>query len=157
MSEEMNYNRQGMPPQGRPEVPYSPRETWQGSGQMPRRPQRGDMPNVDRQGYPYGQQPYDGWQQVPPVEQPSNGIGTAGFVLALVTVFFSWLPFVGALTWILGVVFSAIGLGRKPRGLAVAGLIISLILPVLLVLAVVALFALGTISNIADLKDLGTI
>ena len=139
MSEEMNYNRQGMPPQGRPEVPYSPRETWQGSGQMPRRPQRGDMPNVDRQGYPYGQQPYHGWQQVPPVEQPSNGIGTAGFVLALVTV------------------FSAIGLGRKPRGLAVAGLIISLILPVLLVLAVVALFALGTISNIADLKDLGTI
>ena len=144
MSEEMNYNRQGMPPQERPEVPYGSRETWQSGGRMPHKP---EMPNAGRQVYPYGQQPYHGWQQVPPVEQPSNGIGTAGFVLALVT----------ALTWILGVVFSAIGLGRKPRGLAVAGLIISLILPVLLVLAVVALFALGTISDIADLKDFGTI
>lgn len=154
MSEEMNYNRQGMPPQERPEVPYGSRETWQSGGRMPHKP---EMPNAGRQGYPYGQQPYHGWQQVPPVEQPSNGIGTAGFVLALVTVFFSWLPFVGVLTWILGVVFSAIGLGRKPRGLAVAGLIISLILPVLLILAVVALFALGTISDIADLKEFGTI
>lgn len=86
-----------------------------------------------------------------PAGQESNGIGTAGFVLSLVTVFSSWVPFAGVMTWILAIVFSAIGLGRKPRGLAVAGLIISLGLPVLFVLFVIALAALGTLSNLDEL------
>lgn len=59
--------------------------------------------------------------------QGTNGMGVAGFVLALVSVFGTWLPFVGGLTWLLGLVFSCIGLTRRPRGLAVAGLIISLV------------------------------
>jgi hypothetical protein len=55
----------------------------------------------------------------------SNGIGTAGFVLALVALFGSWLPVASWILWILGIIFSFIGLFRRPRGLAIAGFIIS--------------------------------
>jgi len=57
---------------------------------------------------------------------PKNGLGTAGFVLALVTVFFGWIPVLGWITWGLGLIFSFIGVLRKPKGLAIAGLVISL-------------------------------
>ena len=56
-----------------------------------------------------------------------NGIGTAGFVLALIGLIFSWLPVVNWIVWALGFIFSLIGVFRKPKGLAIAGLIISLI------------------------------
>ena len=75
----------------------------------------------------------------PGAERPqSNSMGTAGFVLSLISVFLGWIPYCGWAIWLLAVVFSAIGLGRRPRGLAVAGLIISVAIPLLLVLAVVA-------------------
>lgn len=80
--------------------------------------------------------PYPG-EDRPRPQQESNGIGVAGFVLALITVFGGWIPVVGWLTWLLGLVFSAIGVGRKPRGLAIAGLVISLIIPVFVVLLII--------------------
>jgi len=61
------------------------------------------------------------------VQQRTNGIGTAGFVLALIALFLGWIPVVGWVLWILGLIFSLIGLFRTPRGFAVAGLIISVI------------------------------
>ncbi len=60
------------------------------------------------------------------VAQKSNGIGTAGFVLALISLFLGWIPFLGWVLWILGLIFSFIGVFKKPAGLAIAGLIISL-------------------------------
>lgn len=72
------------------------------------------MPDVER----WGQRP---------VTHGSNGMGVAGFVLAMVSVFGTWLPYVGVFTWLLGLIFSCIGLTRRPRGLAVAGLVISLL------------------------------
>lgn len=60
-------------------------------------------------------------------QKPSNGIGTAGFVLALVSLFLGWIPVLGWIMWVLGLVFSAIGMTKSPKGLAIAGLIISLI------------------------------
>ncbi|WP_218973127.1 hypothetical protein [Labilibaculum manganireducens] len=42
------------------------------------------------------------------VEKKSNGMATAGFVLALITVLFGWIPFVGWVTWLLGLIFSAL-------------------------------------------------
>ena len=61
------------------------------------------------------------------VEKPSNGIGTAGFVLALLNLFLGWIPVLGWILWLLGLIFSGVGVTRKPKGLAIAGLVISLI------------------------------
>lgn len=75
----------------------------------------------------------------------SNGIGTAGFVLSLCSFIFAIVSpmlivsfylaafgivglAIGALLTFLSVIFSFIGLFRKPRGLAIAGFIISLML-----------------------------
>lgn len=72
--------------------------------------------------------------------QPGNGLAIAGFVLSIVAAVFFWVPFFNAICWILGLVFSSIGLSRANkqglphRGLAIAGLSISLGGFVLLVL-----------------------
>ena len=63
------------------------------------------------------------------VNQPvpkSNGMGTAGFVLALLALFLGWVPVVGWILWVLGLIFSCVGVFRTPKGLAIAGLIICL-------------------------------
>jgi len=57
----------------------------------------------------------------------TNGLGTTGFVLAIVGVFFGWIPFFGWIIWVLGLIFSAVGLKNKPKGLAIAGLVVSLV------------------------------
>lgn len=57
----------------------------------------------------------------------SNGIGVAGFVLALLGLFLSWVPILGWIIWFLGFLFSLIGLFKSPRGLAIAGFVISII------------------------------
>ena len=53
----------------------------------------------------------------------SNGIGTAGFVLALIAVFLGWVPVLGWIIWLLGLVLSGIGVTKTPKGLAIAGLV----------------------------------
>ncbi len=60
-------------------------------------------------------------------EKQSNGIGIAGFVLALIALFLGWVPILGWIIWALGLIFSFIGVFRKPKGMAIAGLVISLI------------------------------
>ncbi len=64
----------------------------------------------------------------------NNGIGTAGFVLALIAIFMGifigWIPilnFIVWFVWFLGLVFSFIGVFKKPKTLAIIGLVISLI------------------------------
>ena len=57
----------------------------------------------------------------------SNGIGTAGFVLAIIALFFGWVPVLGWIVWLLGLILSFAGVFKEPRGLAIAGLVISLI------------------------------
>ena len=63
----------------------------------------------------------------------SNGVGTAGFVLALVATFLGWVPVLGWILWVLGLILSFVGVFKSPRGLAIAGLVISLICLILLV------------------------
>ena len=70
----------------------------------------------------------------------SNAMGTAGFIIALVTIFLFWIPVLGWILWLLGLIFSGIGVTRKPKGLAIAGLVISLI-GLILLIVVLALFA----------------
>ena len=74
-------------------------------------------------------------------EKKSNGIGTAGFVLSLIAIFFGWIPFLGWILWLLGLIFSFIGLFKKPKGLAIAGLVISTIGFFLLILVFAALLS----------------
>ncbi|MBZ0242447.1 MAG: hypothetical protein K8F24_04465 [Bacteroidales bacterium] len=60
-------------------------------------------------------------------EKKTNGIGTAGFVLALLAVFLGWIPVLGWLIWLTGLILSFVGVLKEPKGLAIAGLIISLL------------------------------
>ncbi len=60
-------------------------------------------------------------------ESKKNGIGTAGFVLALLAFLFCWVPVLDIILWILGAIFSLVGIFRAPRGLAIAGTVISFI------------------------------
>ncbi len=83
-------------------------------------------------------------------KKASNGMATAGFILALLTFFFGAIPVLGWILWILGLVFSIIGLskasqlGGTGKGLAIAGLVISLIdLVMILFLATMILGLLG--------------
>ena len=64
------------------------------------------------------------------IQQPSrqsNGTGTAGFILALISLVLSWMPGVGLIVWFLGFLLSFIGMFKAPRGLAITGFIISII------------------------------
>lgn len=74
----------------------------------------------------------------------SNGIGTAGFVLSLVSLCCSFFPPVGLLIWFLGFLLSFIGLFQQPRGYAIAGFVIScvLLLPFLFLFGGLAVFAM---------------
>lgn len=78
-------------------------------------------------------------------EKKSNGLGTAGFVLALIGLIFGWVPGLGWITWILGLIFSFIAIFKKPRGLAIAGLVISL-LGFILLSAVFASFSIASLA-----------
>ncbi len=81
------------------------------------------------------------WQmQQPGFAPPSqtNGLGVAGFVLALLALLLFWVPFLGWILWLVGLILSAVGMARQPRGLAIAGLVVSLIGIVLLVLTATA-------------------
>ena len=84
------------------------------------------------------------------INQPmkkSNGLATAGFVLALISLFLSWVPVLGWVMWFLGLLFSFIGVFKSPRGFAIAGLIISLIDIILIVVVFGALLGIGSMSN----------
>ena len=76
------------------------------------------------------------------VAPASNGMAIAGMVLAICAVVLAWLPVVNFVCWILGLIFSAIGLknanrGAPYRGMAIAGLAISLAGIVLIIILVV--------------------
>ena len=78
-------------------------------------------------------------------DKPSNGIGIAGFVLALLALFLGWIPFLGWVMWIVGLILSAVGMTKRPRGLAIAGLVISL---VGLILMLVVFAAIGAAMSV---------
>ena len=57
----------------------------------------------------------------------SNGLGIAGFITSLLGLLLSWIPILGWILWLVGVLLSLIGVFKSPRGLAITGLILSLI------------------------------
>jgi hypothetical protein len=78
----------------------------------------------------------------------TNGLATAGFVLALIGLFLSWVPVLGWIVWLLGLIFSFAGMFKSPRGLAIAGFIISLIDLIILIAFVGAIAAFVTAASI---------
>lgn len=102
---------------------------------------------------PY-QQPYQGQQQASYpqqiiINQPQvkrNGLGTAGFVLAILALVFCWVPVLDFILWLLGAIFSVIGLFKSPRGLAIAGTVISFFAIIVLILCFGALIGLGSMA-----------
>ena len=89
------------------------------------------------------QQPQGGQTII--INQPANknGIGVAGFVLALLGLVFCWVPVLNWILWLLGLIFSAIGVFRAPRGLAIAGLSISFIFIILTLAILGAILSSG--------------
>lgn len=78
------------------------------------------------------------------VAPASNGMAIAGLVLAICAIAVSWLPGVNFVCWILGLIFSIVGLrnanrGAPYRGLAIAGLVISLAGIVLIIVLIIVL------------------
>jgi hypothetical protein len=95
-------------------------------------------------------------QQAP----PRNGLGTAGFVLGLLGLVFSPIPFVGVVAWplvVLGLILSAAGLARvragkaTNKGLSVAGIVVSVLGLVVSILWVVVLG-----KAVSDVQDQAT-
>jgi uncharacterized membrane protein YkgB len=78
-------------------------------------------------------------------EKSSNGVGIAGFILALLGVIFSWIPILNWILWIIGLILSFVGVFKKPKGFAIAGLCLSL-LGIILIIAVI-----GTIGALFSL------
>lgn len=58
-------------------------------------------------------------------ESSGNGCAASGFTLAIIGLFFGWVPVLGQLIWFLGAVLSFLGLFKSPRILAILGLVIS--------------------------------
>lgn len=113
----------------------------QAQPQQPMAPQQQSQPQMQQapiqQQTQYQQSPMQpGFQQMPYApEQPKqvNGLGIAGFVCALCAAVFSWTPIINWILWIVGLVLSGIGVTKQPKGLAIAGLVISLVALVLII------------------------
>jgi len=83
-------------------------------------------------------------QQVEPavvVRANTNKAGKAGLILAILGLILSWVPVVGWGCWISGLIASIVGLFNAPRGMAIAGLIISFI-DLIILIALIGTLAL---------------
>ena len=93
----------------------------------------------------------------PQGQPPRNGLGTAGFVLGLVGLVFSFVPIIGIVAWplvIVGLVLSIIGIARASsgkatnKGLAIAGAVLSVVgLVICILYAAVFTAAVNTVNQ----------
>lgn len=74
-------------------------------------------------------------------EVKKNGIGTAGFILALLGLVLCWVPVLNWILWLLGLIFSFVGVFKQPKGLSIAGLIVSCIGIIIIMVVFGAAFA----------------
>ena len=80
--------------------------------------------------------------------QSSNGLGIAGFVVSLCAAFLVWVPILNFVLALVGLILSAMGMKKQPKGLATAGLVISIIfLVVTLIYFIIVLLAASAIAS----------
>ena len=79
-----------------------------------------------------------------------NGISTAGLVLSIIGLALCWVPFVNLVLWFLGFLFSFIGVFKRPKGKAIAGLIISAISIVVIILVYGAIIESDVVDDVMD-------
>ncbi len=87
--------------------------------------------------------------QPQPVRQ-KNGPGSAGLVLSILGLVLCWVPIANLILWFLGFLFSFIGMFKRPKGKAIAGLVISI---VCLVTLIVLFSVLGNAFLESDIFD----
>ena len=137
---------QQVPPQYQqtPPPPYGQQSSQQVPPQYQQTPPPQYGQQSSRQVPPQYTQPY--YNQ--PQPSRSNGLGITGFVLSLLALLLGWVPLLGWIIWLLGLIFSLIGIFRKPRGLAIAGLLLSLLA------LIVILYMTGTfVSTAGSIMD----
>ena len=137
---------QQVPPQYQqtPPPPYGQQSSQQVPPQYQQTPPPQYGQQSSRQVPPQYTQPY--YNQ--PQPSRSNGLGITGFVLSLLALLLGWVPVIGWIIWLLGLIFSLIGIFRKPRGLAIAGLLLSLLA------LIVILYMTGTfVSTAGSIMD----
>ena len=68
------------------------------------------------------------FKEVSPSETPKtiSWIGIVGFIHALLALILFWTPIIGKVLWVIGWIFSYFGVHLRPRGLAIAGVVISI-------------------------------
>ena len=97
-----------------------------------------------------------GWQGGP-AAAPGNGMAVAGFVLSIIGLILCWLSLIDLIFVIPAIVFSAIGLrranrqGRPHRGLAIAGLSISVVAAVIVIVLTIIYFRV--VDDVTDELD----
>jgi len=60
------------------------------------------------------------------MSENNNQLGLAGFIVGIASLFIGWIPLLGALPCLLAILLSGIALFKKPRGMAIAGLLLGL-------------------------------
>ncbi len=136
----MNDN-QNQTPEGYRQDQY--RQSYNPSQPQYQQPYQQQYHGQYQQQNPYQQQAPYTQQIIVNQEKKSNGLGTAGFVLALLSLLLCWVPVLDFILWLLGAIFSVIGLFKAPRGLAIAGTVISFLGIIILILFFGALIGLS--------------
>lgn len=105
---------------------------------------------------PVYQQPVVAQPVVQPVivQQPaakSSGLAIAGLIMGIFTLIFCWVPVVGFILGILGLIFSIAGIAKKnggAKGAAIAGLVMTIIGAIISVVMFAAVLATSTSSYV---------
>lgn len=104
---------------------------------------------------PVYQQPVAQPVQVQPVvvinqpQRKSTGMAIAGLVMGILTLVFCWVPFVGFILGLLGLIFSIVGIAKKDggaKGAAIAGLVLTLIGAIVSIVVVGSVLTTGVSS-----------
>ena len=94
---------------------------------------------------PYGYNPHGYY---PPVQQPGHGLAVGSMVLGIVSLIFSWFPYLIPLS-IVGTVLAVVAMKQGNKGgMAIAGLICSLI--ALIISAIVLIVIISTINRFTN-------
>jgi len=65
--------------------------------------------------------------QQPPQGKQYGGLAIAGMVIGIVSLFIWWIPFIGLVLTIVGLILSGFGMKSDNRGMAIAGLVTNIL------------------------------